>query len=129
MFIKERKPYAIWVDERARGTPDRPYATTPRSMKLADGYVSFTYAQLAKAVDRMSWWPDQKLGKASSFDVVAYIGRNDLRYAFLYFAALKTQRQVYHLILKNNNCLCGLTDLVSSGSKHQTSATQSFGEY
>lgn len=94
MFIKERKPYAIWVDERARGTPDRPYATTPRSMKLADGYVSFTYAQLAKAVDRMSWWPDQKLGKASSFDVVAYIGRNDLRYAFLYFAALKTQRQI-----------------------------------
>lgn len=107
MFIKERKPYVVWVDERARDTPDRPYAITPRSEKLDDGYVSLTYAQLAKAVDRMSWWLDQKLGKASSFDVVAYIGSNDLRYAFLYFAALKTRRQVYHLILENGNYLCG----------------------
>lgn len=94
MFIKDRKSYAVWVDERARDTPERPYAIIPRSKKLDDGYVNFNYAQLAKAVDRMSWWLDQKLGKAVNLDVIAYIGDNDLRYGLLYFAALKTRRQV-----------------------------------
>jgi hypothetical protein len=57
-------------------------------------YRNFTYKQLAKAVDKMSWWLEQKLGESVNLVILAYMGTSDLRYLFLYVAAIKTQRKV-----------------------------------
>jgi acyl-CoA synthetase (AMP-forming)/AMP-acid ligase II len=93
------KPYPTLIEERSRDTPDRIYAIIPKSTDVQDGYKDFTYKQLAKAVDKMSWWLDQSLGKSVDLDTVAYMGANDLRYTFLYIAAVKTRRKVTLILL------------------------------
>jgi hypothetical protein len=98
----DRKPYPTIVEERAHETPDREYSVIPRTTTLDDGYTNFTYAQLARAVDKMCWWLDENLGKASNFETLAYIGATDQRYTFLYFATYKTRRQVNFLTARRS---------------------------
>lgn len=90
----DKKPYPILVEERARETPDRTYAIIPKSDNLQDGFINFTYNQLQKAIDSMSWWLDQNLGESVILETIAYMGASDLRYLFLYVAAIKTRRKV-----------------------------------
>jgi hypothetical protein len=101
----DAKPYPTVIEERASDTPDRIYAIIPNSDSLQDGYRNFRYNQLAKAIDKMSWWLDQKLGKSVDLDTLAYVGASDLRYLFLYVAAIKTRRKV------NFNLHCYLQDI------------------
>jgi hypothetical protein len=73
----------------------KPYLSTICSVSAyAYGYKNFTYGQLARAVDRMSWWLDQELGPALNFPTFAYLGASDHRYTILWLAASKTRRQV-----------------------------------
>jgi acyl-CoA synthetase (AMP-forming)/AMP-acid ligase II len=88
------KPHPTMINERASATPERTYAIIPKSESLQDGFRNFTYKQLARAVDKMSWWLDDNLGKSTNLDTIAYMGPSDLRYTFLYIAALKTHRKV-----------------------------------
>jgi hypothetical protein len=92
--LQNRKPYPVLVEERVREDPNRTYSIIPKTTSLEDGYVNFTYQQLARAVNKMSWWLDQQLGKAVNFEIFSYIGLNDHRYTILYIAAAKTGRQV-----------------------------------
>jgi hypothetical protein len=89
-----REPYPTLVAERALATPDRVYSVIPKTDSLDDGYKNFTHGQLARAVDRMSWWLDQELGPALNFPTFAYLGASDHRYTILWLAASKTRRQV-----------------------------------
>ncbi|KAF2138742.1 uncharacterized protein K452DRAFT_300824 [Aplosporella prunicola CBS 121167] len=91
------------VDERARGTPDRVYAITPKTADIADGYGETTYSQVARAVNKLAWWLDEELGKCTeTFDTIAYIGPRDLRYAFIVLAATKAHRKVLLPLSQNS---------------------------
>ena len=93
------------IDARASETPDRVYAVQPISpYDLSDGYREVSYKQLARAVNRAAWWLDEimapsaekgglELG-ANKVPTFTYLGPNDIRWAFLSFAAFKTKRQV-----------------------------------
>jgi acyl-CoA synthetase (AMP-forming)/AMP-acid ligase II len=86
-----RKPLPVLTDERARETPERVYSIVPKTTALEDGFVNFTYQQLARAINKTSWWLDQHLGKSVDFETFAYIGLNDHRYTILCLAAVKNK--------------------------------------
>lgn len=77
------------IDERARQEPTKLFAAIPRSKDLADGYVDVTYASLANAVNRASWWLYESMGHVDTSEVFAYLGPNDLRYPIFLTAAIK----------------------------------------
>ncbi len=79
------------VDHLARVTPEAPYALYPVSpVSYDDGYRTITYKDFANAINGLAWWLNKTLGKPSvEFEVLAYIGPNDIRYTALLLAAVK----------------------------------------
>lgn len=82
------------IDERARNDPTKIFASFPRSKDLADGFLDVSYAQLANAINRASWWLSESMSNAETREVFAYLGPNDLRYPILLVAAMKCGYQV-----------------------------------
>ncbi|KAK5119540.1 hypothetical protein LTR85_007368 [Meristemomyces frigidus] len=83
---------------RALHEPERSYALLPRGDKLQDDFFTLTYGAFSRAVDEMSWWLDEMLGRVEkdrfkNFPTLPYIGANDFRYALLMYAAMKTARK------------------------------------
>ena len=96
------------VDELASKTPDRIWATITRSQYDVDeGFRDITARQLADAVNCASWFIHNQFGKSTSFEVIAYLGVSDVRYAIYMFGAIKTGHQVQltHLIEKNEQLI------------------------
>ncbi|KAF9870587.1 hypothetical protein CkaCkLH20_11893 [Colletotrichum karsti] len=91
------------VDQLARKQPDRVWATVSRSpFHLGDGFRDITMRELAQAVDAAAWIIDNKYGKSKTFDVIAYIGVSDVRYAIFMFAAIKTGHQIMIPSVRNS---------------------------
>ncbi|KAK6002886.1 hypothetical protein QM012_001636 [Aureobasidium pullulans] len=84
------------IDEIATTTPDRVYASVPRDdADMSKGFKNVTYAEFARAIDTLSWWLDDTLGKADgTFPTFAYYGQRDLGYAIVVVAAAKVGRKV-----------------------------------
>ncbi|KAH0380094.1 acetyl-CoA synthetase-like protein, partial [Aureobasidium melanogenum] len=84
------------IDDIATATPNRVYASVPRDdADISKGFKDITYAELARAVDALSWWLDETLGKADgTFSTFAYFGPRDLGYAIVVVAAAKVGRKV-----------------------------------
>ena|SRR6187402_459940 len=82
------------IDERGKAGYTRPYAMYPKSKDPSDGFKSISYARLANAVNRASWWLDAEMPdteeKGRPF---AYFGPNDLRYIIFLLATWKTGRK------------------------------------
>lgn len=89
-----RRLFPTIIDERANSEPGRPFAAIPKSSDLRDGFVDISYHQLATAINRCSWWLENKLGKARNFETVGYLGVLDLRYTILMFACVKVGYKV-----------------------------------
>lgn len=89
-------PYPKFIAQIAATNPERAYACIPKTQDILDGYRDFTYPELCRAVDRMSFWLDEQLGKAKDGELptFSYLGVNDLRYVFVYLAAMNTRRKV-----------------------------------
>ena len=78
------------VEDRARTNPDAVYAEYPVSSSSYDqGFRKITYADLANAINGVAWWLHHTLGPCQDFEVLAYIGPNDLRYPALVLGAVK----------------------------------------
>ncbi|KAF7934870.1 uncharacterized protein EAE98_002915 [Botrytis deweyae] len=78
------------VDHLAEIDPEALYAEYPVSTLTYDyGYRKITYGDFASAVDCIAWWMHETLGPAKDFEVLAYIGPNDLRYPALILGAIK----------------------------------------
>jgi hypothetical protein len=77
------------VDDLAVHEPDRVWATVPVSQDINDGFRDFTTLQLANAVNNLAHWLNNKFGQSSQFEVLAYLGVSDVRYAIILFAAIK----------------------------------------
>ncbi len=84
------------IDERAKSDPHDPCWSVRRSSNLSDGFRDISYGQVARAINRVSWWIEQNVGKSTTFETLAYMGPPDLRYAVLTVAAQKTGHVVSH---------------------------------
>ncbi|KAK5624968.1 hypothetical protein RRF57_000684 [Xylaria bambusicola] len=74
------------IDELAQACPTRTWVSFATDyQRLRD--VSFQTC--AHAVNQTCWWLKRTLGTSETFDTVAYIGPNDLRYLILFSAAVK----------------------------------------
>lgn len=84
------------IDETAIATPTRVYASIPiNDTDLSQGFKPITYAQFAQAIDSLSFWLDETLGKADgTFPTFAYFGPRDLGYCLVVVAAAKVGRKV-----------------------------------
>lgn len=80
------------IDEAARQTPDGVWARVSRSSSsVAQGWMDYTFSELARAVDHVAWWMERTIGVAQERgQVLGYIGANDVRYLVVLSAALKT---------------------------------------
>lgn len=87
------------MEEKAKWTP---YNTIFRyaPMNWEDvGYKTITWRQFINAVDKVAYWLDEQLGKATDeIETVAYFGPNDARYAIMVPVCIKTGRRVSFVI-------------------------------
>lgn len=97
-----RRLFPTLIDERASSEPTRPFVAIPKSSDLRDGFVDISYQQLATAINRCSWWLENKLGKARNFETVGYLGILDLRYTILMFACVKVGYKVFFTSPRNS---------------------------
>lgn len=84
------------IDEIAIATPERVYASIPKDdTDLSQGFKPITYAEFAQAIDSLSFWLDETLGKADgTFPTFAYFGPRDLGYCLVVVAAARVGRKV-----------------------------------
>ena len=117
------------VDHLAKVLPGSPYALYPNSPVTYDeGYRTVTYKDFANAVNGLAWWLHENLGPSKNFDVLAYIGPNDVRYTALLLGAIKAGYVVSLLstiLLERERESCGeLTSLSRHSSLHHAIASQ-----
>lgn len=78
------------VDHLARVAPDATYALFPKSpVTYSEGYRTVSYKDFANAVNGLAWWLHETLGPSQNFEVLAYVGPNDVRYTALLLGAIK----------------------------------------
>jgi acyl-CoA synthetase (AMP-forming)/AMP-acid ligase II len=77
------------LDYLAKTAPDRVYAAIPRSNRLEDGFRDVTTTEVSRAVHSLAHWISRNHGRSSTFETLAYVGINDLRYPVFWFAAIK----------------------------------------
>jgi len=77
------------VDDLAASDPGRVWATIPLGQEISDGFRDVTFRELKNAVDSVAWWLEGKIGRSDRFEVLAYLGMSDVRYAIFFFAAVK----------------------------------------
>lgn len=82
------------IEEKAQWIPDHMFMRYALEDWEHIGYQTITWRQYANAIDKVAYWIDEQLGKASACDTVAYFGPNDPRYAILIPAINKTGRKV-----------------------------------
>ncbi|KAI1293197.1 hypothetical protein F5Y03DRAFT_374470 [Xylaria venustula] len=78
------------VDDLARSDPSRVLYSFAKTKHPADGFTDVCAAEFAQAVDRCSWFIDQQLGLGIDFPSLVYLGPQDLNYAILVLASIKT---------------------------------------
>ena len=79
------------IDLIASETPQKIHTLWPvNPFSYEAGFRTITYADLANAVNGLSWWIDKQLGPSTVGEVLAYMGPTDVRYIALLLAATKT---------------------------------------
>ena len=90
-----RRLLVTQVDHLAKVSPEKIYASYPKSPDLSQGFRDVTYKDLANAVNRGALWLEKTFGgRSTTFDTVAYLGDSDVRYFILILACHKTGHKV-----------------------------------
>ena len=79
----------VVLDHLAQDTPERIYASVPRTNDLKDGFRDISVKEVSAAVHACAWWLHDTLGRSENFKTLAYVGVNDLRYTVFWFASIK----------------------------------------
>lgn len=90
MALPKRDLLPHMIDARAASGYTRPWALIAKSRNALDGFRSISHAQLANAINRSAWWLDSNISDTT----FTYLGPNDVRYAILVIAAMKTKKRV-----------------------------------
>lgn len=78
------------VDQKSKSNPDHVLGLVARSENISKGFSTITYAQIAQAVNFMSYWIDDIFPNGRKSEVICFIGTQDFRYWILEIAAIKT---------------------------------------
>jgi acyl-CoA synthetase (AMP-forming)/AMP-acid ligase II len=82
------------IDEKAQWMPNNTVLRYGLEDWEESGYRTMTWKQYANAVNKVAYWLDSQLGKATTCDTIGYFGPNDPRYAILLPAVMKNERKV-----------------------------------
>ncbi|TVY56661.1 Non-canonical non-ribosomal peptide synthetase FUB8 [Lachnellula cervina] len=99
----EKKLLNNMVDYLALAKPQAPFAEYPKSpTTYSAGFQKINYATFANAVNGIAWWLKDNLGPSTSFETLAYIGPNDLRYNALVLGAVKVGYKILFTSPRNS---------------------------
>jgi hypothetical protein len=84
----------VALDELASANPKRVYASIPKTADVKDGFLDVTAADMARCVDFMANWIEERFGTSESFETLTYIGLSDLRGPTTLLASVKTGYKV-----------------------------------
>lgn len=76
------------ADAHAKFDPERIWASIAHS-DISRGFRDVTFKELAHTVNYVAWWIDGKIGRSNDFETIAYMGVSDIRYGFMFLAAIK----------------------------------------
>lgn len=82
------------IEEKAKWTPNHTFVRFPGEDWETQGYSTITWRQYVDGINKVAYWLDDQLGTSKNNDTVAYMGPNDVRYAFIWPALNKTYRKV-----------------------------------
>ncbi|KAL8968464.1 MAG: hypothetical protein Q9183_002448 [Haloplaca sp. 2 TL-2023] len=83
------------LDEEARITPERIFASYSISDDLSEGFQDVTFFQMASAVDCFAHKLREMFGVSQDFETLTYLGVPDLRYNIVFYAAVKCGYKVF----------------------------------
>lgn len=90
------------VEEIAQSDPNRVLYSVAKARDPADGFRDITAKEFSRAVDRCSWYIEHNLGNPpKNFPTLAYMGPQDVVYAILVLASVKTGYKVLLTSLRN----------------------------
>lgn len=94
------------IDERARNNHARPYASIPFTKEPREGFREISYKEFGNAINRCARWLLGQIGPSKTFDALAYMGPQDLRYQIIVIAAIKAGYVVGVLeaAIRGSNC-------------------------
>ena len=78
------------VDEVAEADPYRPFISVPQGADRVDNFIDISYKAFATAINRVTWWIEESIGRSQRSEPVFYIGPLDIRYLLILMAAAKT---------------------------------------
>lgn len=78
------------VDELAATDPGRVLYSFPHTNDPKDGFRDISAKTMARAVNRCAWYLEDTLGRREWFPTLMYLGPQDLTYAILVLATIKT---------------------------------------
>ncbi|KAI9660744.1 MAG: putative NRPS-like protein biosynthetic cluster [Alyxoria varia] len=96
------------IDSIASHSPTRLFTSFPKTTRPEGGLRDVTYAELARAVDKCSWFLYEHLGSRHGYEngggseIVAYMGPADLRYQIVVLAGMKTGIRIFLPSPKNS---------------------------
>jgi hypothetical protein len=94
-FVERDQLIPVILENRAKLDPHGIWARFPiSSQSYKEGFRSATHLELLNAVNKVAWLIEETLGKSNNFETIAYLGLNDLRYAIVVLAAIKTGYKV-----------------------------------
>jgi hypothetical protein len=89
---------SVWlpsiVAQNAEDDPNGLFARFPIGATYAGGFQDVTKKHFATAIDHVASLIESQYGKSRSFETLAYIGPNDLRYLIVLVAGIKTGYKV-----------------------------------
>ncbi|KAH8157064.1 hypothetical protein CIB48_g11185 [Xylaria polymorpha] len=83
------------VDELARSDPSRILYSIAKTKNPTDGFRDVTVAEFGRAVDRCAWFIEKSLGRGINFPTILYMGPQDLNYAIVLLASIKTGYKLF----------------------------------
>ncbi|KAL8953360.1 MAG: hypothetical protein Q9222_000787 [Ikaeria aurantiellina] len=111
--VHELLPHII--DQRAVDEPASSVAAVPTtSHDHSYLWTNVNYQQFANAINGAAWWIHKTIHSSSSFETLAYIGPNDLRYPILILGAVKAGFQL--LLISPRNSIAGNLHLFETTS-------------
>ncbi|KAI5461942.1 hypothetical protein BGZ63DRAFT_354238 [Mariannaea sp. PMI_226] len=78
------------VDDIALSDPGRILYSVPKTENITDGFHDINAKDFSKAVNRCSWYLERTLGKGKDFPTLTYLGPQDVVYAIIVVACIKT---------------------------------------
>ncbi|KAF2137213.1 uncharacterized protein K452DRAFT_236204 [Aplosporella prunicola CBS 121167] len=96
------KPLTHRIDGIAAADPSRVWVTVPTSNDLNGAWRDITFSEFAGAINGAAKWIEKTMGVGEARETVAYMGVNDVRYAVIICALMKTNRKALLLSLKNS---------------------------